>query len=328
MRKTIKKVTFGAEGFFNTYLSNFQILLGADLEMYSKQNDQLFNNENPCNLYFILKRPKVSIDPDSFRSEGKTAFFDLIVYEKEEVKVISIGVELKKAESNLKLVTEFPFNMFTIEDNGGVLLAARPGTLIDSDDDSKIFDFDFLDYEVLYIGQAFGKSGERTALNRLMKHETLQKIYTHSLTNNPDSDIWILLTHFAITSSLFVSGTANVIPSTTGEKRDEELIDHFLTNNGLKITKKQIINLTEAALIKYFQPQYNKDFTNEFPSQLHKSYSEYYDLDVRAISIELDTSELNRKLYTNSVERKEYHSAMYELKSDNDRISMIDAFNK
>lgn len=328
MRKKIKPVTFGAEGFFNTYLSNYQMLLGVDLEMYSKQNDQLFNKDNPCNLYFILKRPKVTINPDSFRSEGKNAYFDLIVHEKEELKVISIGVELKKAESNLKLVTEFPFNMFTIEDNEGILLVARAGTLIDSGDDSKIFDFDFLDYEVLYIGQAYGKSGERTALNRLMKHETLQKIYTHSLTNNPDSDIWILLTHFAIISSLFISGTASVIRSAMGEKRDEELIDHFLTNKGLKVTKKQIINLTEAALIKYFQPQYNKDFINEFPSQFHRSYSEYYDLDVRAISIELDTSEMNRKLYTQSVERKQYHSTMYEFKNDKDRISMTDAFNK
>ena len=36
--------------------------------------------------------------------------------------------------------------------------------------------FNLIDFEVLYIGQAFGDGGSRNALDRLLKHETLQKI--------------------------------------------------------------------------------------------------------------------------------------------------------
>jgi hypothetical protein len=37
-------------------------------------------------------------------------------------------------------------------------------------------EYDAVGFEVLYIGQAFGNDGSRNALDRLKKHETLQKI--------------------------------------------------------------------------------------------------------------------------------------------------------
>lgn len=314
---------FGIEGFFNTYLSTFQVILGADLEAYSKQNDQCFNKENPCNIYFILKRPKVSINPKSFKSKGDIAFFDLIIHEKSGPITANIELKLKDVKSKLKLKCSYPYNIFSIFDKDGILLTARPGTLIDHVNDIEDIKNDKLDFEVLYIGQAYGKNGKRTALDRLMSHETLQKIYTHALTENPESDIWILLTNFSVMSSLFCIGHGEIIQDLKGEKRDEDLINHFLDNKGLKLSERQIINLTEAALIKYFEPKYNVDFKNYFPYSKHKSYSEYYDLDVRAINIELDTTELNRKLFTENTGRLTNHTAMYELKNDNDRLSLI-----
>src|SRR3546814_13698990 len=35
---------------------------------------------------------------------------------------------------------------------------------------------DAIRFDVLYIGQAYGKDGSRNALDRLLKHETLQRI--------------------------------------------------------------------------------------------------------------------------------------------------------
>lgn len=92
------------------------------------------------------------------------------------------------------------------------------------------------------------------------------------------------------------------------------------------ITDRQKINFTEAALIKYFQPKYNIEFKDSFPSAKHKSYSECYKLDVRALTIELDTSDMIRKIYTDTTGRKERHLKMCEFNSDKDRISMMDAF--
>lgn len=38
-------------------------------------------------------------------------------------------------------------------------------------------------FEVLYIGQAYGRNGERNALDRLRRHETLQRIALEGIPN-------------------------------------------------------------------------------------------------------------------------------------------------
>ena len=237
-----------------------------------------------------------------------------------------MSIELKKAKSELEFYSEYPYNLFTFSDKNGVLLGARPGTLIDSIQVQDNLDLHVLDYEVLYIGQAFGKNGKRTALDRLSSHETVQKIYTHSLTQNPDSDIWILLTNFEQQSMLMAAGADLIKVSEKDSKIEKKKLEHVFNNNGISITERQKINFTEAALIKYFQPKYNIEFKDSFPSHKHKSYSECYNLDVKALTVELDTSENTRRIYTEKTERTHHHIKMFEFNSDADRISLMEVF--
>lgn len=320
-----KDYKFGAETFLSMFLSQYQFVLGADLENYEK-NDALFNDKNPCNIYFVLRRPKVTIDPNSFSTIGKSVSFDLIIHDKENKGVISIVIELAEAKSEIKLITEYPYNFFALADDIQPLLFTRPGLLIDSGIVENNTSTEMLDYEILYIGQAFGKNGQRTALSRLSSHETVQKIYTHALTNNPESDIWIMLTSFSQLSMLFSGGVDEASYLADNKIRDEKVIDCFLDNKGLVITEKQKINFTEAALIKMFEPKYNKEFKYRFPCEKHSSYTECYSLDIRALTIELETSKMKRKLYTEKTGRKVYHSEMFEFKNDADRISLLEMY--
>jgi len=316
---------FGTESFLSMYLSQYQFVLGADLDYYA-QGNELFNDENPCNIYFILRRPKVTIEPNSFYSKGKEAFFDFIIHDREKKGVLNIKIELNKANSKLNLVTEYPYNSFVIRDKEKTLLFARPSSLIDQVQVENNVSTEMLDYEILYIGQAYGKNGERTALDRLASHETVQKIYTHALTNNPESDIWIMLTSFSQLSVLFSGGSNETLQTVESKDRDSKITNNFFDNDGLLFSEKQKINFTEAALIKMFEPKYNKEFKNSFPNSKHSSYSECYSLDLRAITIELDTSDMLRNIYTEKTGRKTHHSKMYEFKNDQDRISLLGAF--
>lgn len=316
---------FGVESFLLMYLNQYQFVLGSDLEYYAK-SDETFTKDNPCNIYFVLRRPKVTIDPNSVKINGKKADFELIIHHPTEGGIIKMGTVLNKAKSELEFHTEYPYNLFTFSDKKGVLLGARPSTLIDSVQVENNLKLSTLDYEVLYIGQAYGKNGKRTALDRLSSHETVQKIYTHSLTQNPDSDIWILLTNFSQQSMLFSAGADLIKVSEKDSKIERKKGEHFFENNGISITEKQKINFTEAALIKYFQPKYNIEFKDSFPSTKHKSYSECYNLDIKALTIELDTSENTRKIFTEKVERTHHHMKMFEFNSDEDRISLLEAF--
>lgn len=315
---------FGNEGILSMYMDTFQFILGADLEMYAKEKDEIFNDTNPCHIYFILKRPKVTIDPDSFKSKGKTVKFDFIIHQENGYSVVNMSAKFLKAQSKLELLTEYPYNKFAIVDKQNIHLVARPSTMIDGNNISNNIQPDILNYEVLYIGQAYGKNGKRTAINRLLAHETLQKIYTHSLTQNPESDIWIMLTRFSQLSILFSLANFNVDFQKDNNERDDKLANHFFNNQGFKISENQQINFTEAALIRYFKPKYNLEFKDSFPNKNHKSYSECYKLDIRALNIELDTSEHIRNIYTAHTGKRNNHSTMFEFENDKDRFSFME----
>lgn len=329
MNNVFKKggYSFASEGVFNMFMSSFQLILGEDLESYSKSKDQLFGRDNPCNIYFILKRPKVTIDPESFHSIGPIAQFNLIIQQRDGFSVVSMGAEFLKAKTDLELRSEYPYNIFSIRDKSQTLLVARPTTLIDTIPLVDNIQLELLDYEILYIGQAYGKKGKRTAYDRLSAHETLQKIYTHSLSQNPESDIWIMLTSFSPVSTLITMGDKFISKKYKNKDRDEYLVKSFFENDGFTFSERQKINFTEAALIKYFEPKYNIEFKDNFPSEKHKSYNECYKLDIRTLNIEVDTSDLIRNLYTTKIGRKNYHSVMFEFKNDDDRLSLLGMYN-
>lgn len=314
---------FGVETVVSIYLNNYQFVLGADLADYTKRQG-FFNDENPCNIYFVMRRPKVSIDPDSIKVNGKTVKLNLLIHARERLGVVGLSCEFNNANSKIEYLTEYPFNMILFRDQEQPLMLARPSTLIDSSLVENNVETEDLDYEVLYVGQSYGKNGKRTAIDRLAAHETVQKIYTHALTQFPDSDIWIMLANFAQLSVLFAAGSALVNVNKDDKKIERRKVKHMVKNNGLPITEKQFINLTEAALIKYFEPEYNLNFKDNFPDTRHKSYSECYTLDIRAVNIEVGTREIIRRIYTNKTGRKPYHSQMFEFSSAQERISFLD----
>ena len=316
---------FGVESFLVMYLNKYQFVLGSDLENYAKSNET-FTNGYPCNIYFILRRPKVTIDPDSVKINGNKADFDLIIHHHINGGIAPMSIILEKAKSEINFHTQYPYNLFTFSDKNGVLFGARPGTLIDSSLIQNNFDLQILDYEILYIGQAYGNDGKRTAIDRLSSHETLQKIYTHSLSQNPDSDIWVMLTNFSQESFLMSAGSDLTKVNEKDTKIEDAKVEHFFSNKGFLISEKQKINFTEAALIRYYQPKYNIEFKDSFPSSKHKSYSECYSLDIKALTVEIDTSENSRKIYTEKSGRKEHHIKMFEFNSDADRVSLMEIF--
>jgi len=313
---------FGLETSLLMYLDQYQFVLGSDLEDFSKRQT-IFDDDNPCNIYFILRRPKITVDPNSIEIDGKIAKFNLLIHIQENVNVVNMSCEFLKATSKIQHFTEYPYNMLAFRDQEQILMVARPSVLIDSHYMQNNIETEDLDYEVLYIGQAYGKNGNRTAMNRLSSHDTLQKIYADSLTKYPDSDIWIMLTNFSQQSILAMAGADLIKVADEDAKIEKKKLKHITKNNGLKFSEKQKINFTEASLIKYFQPKYNIEFKDTFPNQKHKSYSECYKLDINSMVIELETSEMQRMIFTEKSGRKVHHVKTFNFTSDEDRFKML-----
>jgi hypothetical protein len=182
-----------------------------------------------------------------------------------------------------------------------------------------------LETEIIYIGQSFGKDGERTAPERLKSHSTLQRIQADLLYEAPERDLAIVLLEFTprlLTSFDGISGDY--------EKNEEEDIAHLreVMSNPPLILNNQIINITEAALINYFKPEYNEKFKNNFPDVEHKGYRQYYDLDYNAICVELDPDAIGLSLFSKVQRYRPFNSIKYTLHTENIRKSMFDIFSK
>lgn len=169
-----------------------------------------------------------------------------------------------------------------------------------------------LNLEIKYIGQAYGQDGSRNAIDRLLKHETLQKISLKGVPKGyrltlfliavqPSTQVFTLINPFAKNQD---DGTARI----------KSGIDKLFNT-----TEAERISLYEAALIRYFSPEFNKEFKESFPSTNLKILQDCYKKDFSAVIAEISFDELPFRLGSSSVEPALSHIAKFNLHKDQDR---------
>jgi streptogramin lyase len=173
------------------------------------------------------------------------------------------------------------------------------------------------DLEVLYVGQAFGSVGERTAAERLKTHSTLQGIYYEASRLTPDQEVWLVLADSVEVRIASVDGTRTSL--TTNDEDDA----HIARTISSTMTEQQKINFSEAAIIRYFKPAYNTMFKDNFPNRAHKSYSECYDIDLNAVVAEVQSEPIGVRLWSPTVPPSDLHFCAFELHSPQERRSMF-----
>jgi hypothetical protein len=173
-------------------------------------------------------------------------------------------------------------------------------------------DSNAINFEVKYIGQAYGKDGSRNAIDRLLKHETLQKI---ALKGVPDGyQLTLLLLEVQPNNQLFTMFNPHAKNKDEDSSRIKAGLDKLYGT-----TEQERIALYEAALIRYFSPSFNKEFKNSFPSTNLKILQDSYEKDFAAVIAEICIDELPFKLYSESIEISNYHIAKHNLHKDEAR---------
>lgn len=305
----------------NMNLTKMMILQQPELSFVHEFH--FFDEYSPCHLYFIGKRPRVLIVKESLKIHED--FFELTfkIQKKDNFEEFTVKSPNIFATDDVKLEASYPYNSFEIFDGGELLFKIKTVVFVQSLRNQE-YNTDFLDLEILYIGQSYGVEGSRTAPDRLISHSTLQGIYSEAISNNPDSEIWIALASFDQVNIWAFDGTTRF----TKDERDNDRDRFFYIYEKLNfhgINEQQKINFTEAALIKYFQPPYNKIYKDSFPNPAHSTYSECYELDINSICIELQTSDLvNCMFFSETVEKAPVHLKAFQLHSNSERRSMFD----
>lgn len=167
-----------------------------------------------------------------------------------------------------------------------------------------------IDFKVKYIGQAYGKNGERNAIDRLLKHETLQKI---SLKGVPDG--------YKLTLLLEVHPDNRLVSvfNPFAEDRDDGTRIQAGLNKLYGTSEAERTSLYEAALIKYFSPEFNKEFKNSFPSTNLKLLQDCYDKDFSAVIAQICIDELPFTLSSEGTQPKSLHISKHALHKTEDR---------
>ena len=273
-------------------------------------------------IYFVCRRPRMFVDPEYFVIEGDNCFSLAFGFQRANNRVTEFNILVTHdlCRSDLVLNSPFPNNYFSIESaDGKTLFQGKVASFLD-----EIYkgnqDAQLAGLEVLYIGQ-----GQReNAVHRLKKHSTVQKITAQTLANQPDYELYLLLTTFKEKNLIGVSGMVELTPEE--EERDLNRFMSLMQNGGKAFDKIQQVNLIEAALINYFKTvPYNQKFVKHFPLPTHTSYSEYYAADVNSILVELDTRQVGYQLFSGAVAQHDRHAAEFYFPKGTERYRLFEA---
>lgn len=301
------------------YISEFGLNMvnGYRLLLQQEHLNQVDQTGIEPHIYIVARRPRITLDPKSvkFTDDKVTGFFQKQIKE----KLIPIPFETQNflGTSNVSLRCEYPYTEYSIFDENNVVISNGKCALLLATLSPEFWQH--LDLEVLYVGQSYGKDGKRTASERLQSHSTLQDIYAEAIKNSPDQDIWLILSTFEPLLLGSIDGRSKNY-ATTMEKDSEHICKVINTD----ITEQQQINFTEAALIRYFQPSYNKIYKGSFPNPAHSTYSECYDVDLNMVCVEVQTKDLGLRLWSEAIKPQWVHFCSFPLHSREDRVYMFE----
>ena len=302
------------------YLSEFGLGMQCSLILITQQDGlkqlrraKIFE-DSPCYIYMICRRPRVTLDPETVMITDK--YVELSIYVQNQMRFQENRIRIFNNIGSTKFEVRCPYPHTEFEvvlDDGHIFSQGKVSNLMHFAN----FYSDFLDLEVLYIGQSFGIDGARYAPERLANHSTLQGIYAEAIRQTPDKEIWLVLCSFEEIMIMSFDGSSDY--EATNEEDDEHLYKVLNTD----ISLQQKINFTEAALIRYFRPEYNQMFKKSFPNPAHVTYKECYDLEINQVHVEIETDELGCRLWSPSIPPDWCHIAAFPLWSKIDRKNMF-----
>jgi hypothetical protein len=305
------------------FISEFGLHVCSDMTVLLQQDQLsgLTGLPSSPHIYIVGRRPRISFDPRSIQIGEEEITGVAIKHLQDERLEIPFVAANELGRTDLSVHSEYPFTEIAFKTPEGEVISNGKTALLLASFNPK--HWEHLDLEVLYVGQSYGNDGDRNAIARLQSHSTLQGIYSEAIRTSPDQEIWLILLSF---ERYFIASFDGITKSyqTTSEEDDVHR-EHVIQN---QITEQQEVNFTEAALIKYFRPPFNVKYKETFPSPGHSTYEQCYNVDLNAVSVEVQTEEIMLRLWSAAVEPKLVHIATFPLHNEEERRYMFELDEK
>lgn len=177
------------------------------------------------------------------------------------------------------------------------------------------------DLEVMYIGQAFGRTGSRKIDYRLSNHEKLQKITLKVLDEGTNEEVLIIGIEIGVSDI----ETSIIMDPKNFKKPNKEDIHKLRNSARLRVPEAQELTIFEASLISYFQPSYNKEYKETFPSSGFKSIEDIYNTNFDYTAMSIDTKVIGARLYSKNFTQRMYvHYKHFPLTTRSERLTLFE----
>jgi hypothetical protein len=310
MQKPTRK--YFTEFALNVFSAEPAMVAPANLDKLASEPPEVREEIKNANIYLILKRPRISFVPPLLRIEDRTIVGALAVQLPDESRQFPFSLRGEIPNEVVSVRTAgYPHTKLSLLDATGEVLMTYPIAYLMRYASADLGGLD--DQEVVYVGQAFGAAGERTAVERLSSHSTLQRILSDITANEPHMEVLLALYSFGF-HRFFVTidGTT---PVQLDERADDEHRKQVLES---QFKRSMRISMAEAALIRHFEPTYNKVYTKDFPHSRLKMLKKLYDLDIAALVVEASVEEHKMRLFSSKQRPNWHHIAKFDL---HDKVS-------
>lgn len=282
--------------------THFCVLQSDDLANLTSSG---FNTMNPFNLYMIARRPRIMLNPTSVKVIDELISGQFTIKKEETIETHDFTLLNQLGTSQIRFESPTPNNMFYVYDENEHLLAmGNTANLVPLCREP--FD-ELLDLEVMYIGQPWGIEGVSTNPAKILDLHAIQQICSDILQRSTDHEVWFILWSF---QEMPDSSNFNIDLLT-----DEEETELLKTAIERKLSAQQCINFTEAALIRYFKPEYNNSLNHDFGNGSIENYSDCASTEVTSVTVEINTEEISSSLWSPGVDPFCMHYAEYTFNS-------------
>lgn len=246
-----------------------------------------------CHIYLIGYLPKINIE----KITEKNGELNIYIKVANDTKIKNIPIP-----ENHRFVNENGKQFLERSDGKRLTIAQETIFQLVSDD---------MRFDVKYIGQAYGTDGSRNAIDRLKKHETLQKISLKGIPKNYTLSLLLL--------SVESNNQIVTMLNPRAKQQDDGSRIKFGLDKLFNTTEQERIALFEASLIRYFYPDFNIEFKNSFPSTNLKILQDCYEKDFSAVFAEIYIDELPFQLFSKFAPATYHHLAKHDLHEDSAR---------
>ena len=304
--------------------SNVGWLPASEIGSNKKMDTEWKNYLNNSHIYAICKTPKLSFDINTFSYQNGIISGDIFYKINGKQKSFSFKEEMPLYDGATKIkISDYPHSEIITLDDNNKKIRHFPAHVFTLTKGLHTNIPELRNLEILYIGQSYSSEGNRTVLDRLQSHSTLQKILVDVHNLSPDDEVNVLL--FTYEPCKVVTHMDGCAKSTISDYRDIDRFRNILKN---PLTKYQQVCLIEAGLIRYFQPKYNKIYKDSFPSEKHKILEDCYSLDFSALILSIEADKLGFTIYSEERESQYTHYCNIELTNPEERFGFFHFTNE